>query len=240
MAHACEPGRCEELFGGRNMNMKNTKLWPHVAVATFLAVVAAAGVALYRQHEQTVQAEALPNAARIQRVDGDVALNNSLSDPNDNTRWIAAVPNQPFSVGDRIYTRENSRASLAFSGRNFARLEPNTALDVVALRDDVTQLAMRDGSAIFDVGYLAPDQLFEVATPHGAVDFIEPGLYNVGFDNNGAAVVSVLSGLAQVVGLGGSGQISKGELLTLAGETAAQVVLSKLNGQDAGYLVDDY
>lgn len=220
--------------------MKNIKLWPHVTVFLLVALVSALGVVLYWQHSQNVQAEALPNAARIQRVDGEVGLNNSVHDQDQNPEWIAAVPNQPFSVGDRIYTRDNSRASLAFSGRNFARLEPNTALDVVALRDDSTQLALRDGSAIFDVGYLAPGQMFEVATPNGAVDFVEPGLYDIGFDNNGAAVVSVLSGLAQVVGLGGSGRISKGELLTLAGQAAAQVVLSRLNHQDAGYLVDDY
>jgi hypothetical protein len=92
---------------------------------------------------------------------------------------------------------------------------------------------------MFDVGYLAPGELFEVATPYGAVDFQQPGLYDVGFDN-GNVVVSVLSGLAQVVGLGGSGQISKGEVLRLLGQTAADVVLSRLNNQDAGYLVDDY
>jgi hypothetical protein len=50
----------------------------------------------------------------------------------------------------------------------------------------------------------------------------------------------VLSGLAQVVGLGGSGQINKGELLTLLGSTAADVVLSQIDGRNAGYLVDDY
>ena len=78
----------------------------------------------------------------------------------DQTRmnnWIAATPNQPFSVGDRIYTRDNARTSLAFSGRNFARLDPNTSLDVVTLADRRTQLALRDGSAFFDVGYLAPE-----------------------------------------------------------------------------------
>lgn len=85
-----------------------------------------------------------------------------------------------------------------------------------------------------------PGQLFEVGTPYGAVDFNEPGLYNVGFNDNGDVLVSVLSGVAQVVGLGGSGRISKGEILTLVGQTAAQVALSRLNGNDAGYLVDDY
>jgi hypothetical protein len=228
--------------------MNNLKVWPHLTlVAILCALIAGAGVAFYLKHEQTVQAEGLPNAARIQRVDGEVAISNALyannangqTNSDSNTQWIAASANQPFSVGDRIYTRDNSRTSLAFTGRNFARLNPNTALDVIALDDRRTQLALRDGSAIFDVGYLAPGELFEVGTPYGAVDFDQPGLYSVGL-NNGGALVSVLSGLAQVVGLGGSGEISKGEMLTLLGATAAQVALSSLDRRDAGYLVDDY
>jgi hypothetical protein len=220
--------------------MKNVKLWPHlVIVAVVCAVLAGVGVAWWMKHEQTASAEALPNAARIQRVEGEVALNNSDPANAQSDQWITATVNQPFSVGDRIYTRDNSHASLAFTGRNFARLDPNTSLDVLALSDDRTQLALRDGSAIFDVGYLDSGDLFEVATPYGAVDLQQPGLYNVGIDN-GQVLVSVLSGLAQVVGLSGSGQISKGEMLTLLGSTAADVVLSQLDGRNAGYLVDDY
>jgi hypothetical protein len=220
--------------------MNNLKVWPHLTIiAVVIAVLAGVGVALWMRHEQTASAEAVPNAARIQRVEGDVALDNSDAVNSQNEQWIEATDNQPFSVGDRIYTRDNSRASLAFTGRNFARLNPNTSVDVLTLSDQRTQLALRDGSAMFDVGYLGNDDLFEVATPYGAVDFQQPGLYNVGIDN-GRVLVSVLSGLAQVVGLGGSGQISKGELLTLLGTTAADVVLSQIDGRDAGYLVDDY
>jgi ferric-dicitrate binding protein FerR (iron transport regulator) len=220
--------------------MKNLKVWPHlVLVALVCAVAAGAGVALWMRHEQTASAEALPEAARIQRIEGEVALNNSDAANAESEQWIAATANQPFSVGDRIYTRDNSRASLAFTGRNFARLNPNTSLDVISLNERRTQLGLRDGSAMFDVGYLNSGDLFEVATPYGAVDLQQPGLYNVGI-SNGQVLVSVLSGLAQVVGLVGTGQISKGELLTLVGTTAADVVLSQLNGRDAGYLVDDY
>ncbi|HJX92055.1 MAG TPA: DUF6600 domain-containing protein [Pyrinomonadaceae bacterium] len=224
--------------------MNRIKVWPHITImAGVVALIAAVGVGYWVKHEQTTSAEEMPNAARIQRVDGEVAFSDSLPNSNaadPNVEWTAATPNQPFSVGDRIYTRNNSHASLAFSGRNFARLSPNTSLDVVSLEDHRTQLALRDGSAMFEVGYLAPNELFEVATPHGAVTFDQPGLYNVGFDNNGGVLVSVLSGLAQVVGLAGSGQINKGEMLTLAGQTAAAVALSRLNGQDAANQVDDY
>ena len=69
---------------------------------------------------------------------------------------------------------------------------------------------------------------------------MELGLYNVGFDNNNNVLISALSGVAQVVGLGGSGRISRGEMLTLAANAAAQVALASLNHNDAGYLVDDY
>jgi len=221
--------------------MNRIKVWPHMTiVAVVVALIAGLGVVFWMKHERTVSAEELPYAARIQRVDGEVAFSDSLANADANAEWIAATPNQPFSVGDRIYTRDNARTSLAFSGRNFARLDPNTSLDVVSLGDRRTQLALREGSAMFDLGYLAPDELFEVATPHGAINFDQPGLYNVGFDNNGGVLVSVLSGLARVVGLGGSGEIAKGEMLTLLGQTASQLVLSRLNGQDAGYQVDDY
>ncbi|MFN2406677.1 MAG: DUF6600 domain-containing protein [Pyrinomonadaceae bacterium] len=222
--------------------MNNLKVWPHLTiVAVVVAVLAGVGVALWMKKEPTASAESVPNAARIQRVEGDVALNNGLvaADNSQADQWYTATENQPFSVGDRIYTRDNSRASLAFTGRNFARLNPNTSLDVLSLGDERTQLALRDGSAIFDVGYIPSGGLFEVATPYGAVDFEEPGLYNVGIDK-GQVLVSVLSGLAQVVGLGGSGEISKGEMLTLLGQTAADVVLSRIDGRDAGYLVDNY
>src|SRR5439155_24946720 len=101
--------------------------WPHATImAVAVALVAGAGVWFYQRHEQSVAAEALPNAARIQRVDGQVAYSNGSPNTDASEQWTAATVNQPFSVGYRIYTRENSHASLAFNGRNFARLNPNT------------------------------------------------------------------------------------------------------------------
>src|SRR5205085_3317706 len=189
-------------------------------------------------HRESTNAQTLINAARIERVDGEVGVNRSLN--GSNTQWIAATQNSPVSVGDRIYVRDNSRAAIAFTGRNFARLNRNSSLDVLSLSDSRTQLALRDGSALFNVGRLAPGELFEVATPLGAVDLNQPGLYQVGINNRGNTIISVLSGLAQVVGLGGTGQIGKGQMLTLLGQTAADVIMSRLDPAYAGGLVNDY
>ena len=133
--------------------MNRIKVWPHMTiVAVVVALLAGLGVAFWMKHEQTTSAEELPYAARIQRVDGEVAYSDGLANSDANPDWVAATPNQPFSEGDRIYTRDNARTSLAFSGRNFARLNPNTSLDVVSLGHQRTQVALREGSAIFDVG----------------------------------------------------------------------------------------
>src|SRR6266403_3277704 len=105
--------------------MNRLKAWHMVAIAVLCAGVGAAAVGLYYKHEQSVQASALPNAARIERIDGEVGLNNTLNANGNgaaaNTDWQTASANQPFTVGHRIYTRDRSRAALAFNGRNFAR-----------------------------------------------------------------------------------------------------------------------
>ena len=221
--------------------VNNVKAWPHLAVVALVcALLGGVAAALWMRHEPKAEALALPRAARVERVDGEVGLSRDLGAQEADAQWAELTPNTPITVGDRLYAREDSRASLAFTGRNFARLEPDSSLDVLSLSDRRTQLALRDGSAIFNIGELGPGELFEVATPYGAVDLQQPGLYEVGYNDDGSAFVSVLSGLAQVVGLAGSGQIGKGEMLTLLGQTAAQVALSRLSPDYAGGLVDDY
>ena len=79
--------------------MNNIKVWPHMTiVAVLCALIAGLGVAFYLKHEQTALAAEMPNAARIERIDGQVAFNDALysNDPNGqtNTQWVAAMPNQ--------------------------------------------------------------------------------------------------------------------------------------------------
>ena len=61
-------------------------------MAGVVALIAAVGVGFWMKQEQTASAEELPYAARIQRVDGEVAFSDSLpktdaADPN--AEWIA-------------------------------------------------------------------------------------------------------------------------------------------------------
>jgi Family of unknown function (DUF6600)/FecR protein len=216
---------------------------PHVAIILVLVgIVGASGAILLLKHTET-KAEALvrPRAARLEHLDGNVDVAQALNQAsNDQLSWADATVNAPLVVGDRVWARGQSHAQIALTGRNYVRLNPDTALDVLSLADRRTQLALRNGSAVFDVGDLPDGELYEVATPCGAVDFTQPGLYQLGIGDDGNATVSVLNGLAQVVGLSGSGVINKGEVLTLAAQAATQALVARLAPDVAGNILDDY
>ena len=63
--------------------MRTIKLWQAAVLALVVAGVAGAGVWFYQKHSQNVEAAALPDAARIQRVDGQVALCFLMADAVD-------------------------------------------------------------------------------------------------------------------------------------------------------------
>jgi hypothetical protein len=216
-------------------------MWPHGALIILaFAVVGAVGALLWTRYERKAEAGSLPNAARIERVEGQVGVNQD-TDNSNNGQWITATPNMSVTVGDRIYTKQNSRTQIAFTGRNVATVDANTSLDVLDLSAQRTQVALRDGSALFDVGSLSSSNLFEVATPCGAVDFQQPGLYQLAINENGNAVATVFNGEAQVVGHSGAGKIQKGEYLVVPCQGSNEsAVISRVEPSQAGYVVDNY
>lgn len=220
--------------------MNRIRLWPHgVLIVLGVAIVAGIAAALWFKYERTAQASGLPNAARLERVDGQVGLNRSL-DSQTGSQWIEARANTPVSVGDRIYTKENSRTEIGFTGRNGATVEANSSLDILDLSKDRTQVALRTGAALFDVGSISSGQLFEVATPCGALDLNEPGIYRLEIDENGNANATAFSGSAQVVGQQGSGTIHKGEVLSIPCQNPSSGTISKVDYDQAGTYLDNH
>jgi FecR protein len=233
--------------------MNRIRVRPYaILIILGIAIIAGAGMIFLRKYEPSASAKGLPNAARIERVDGQVAINHSL-DNTSNTQWIAATANAPITVGDRLYTRDNSRSEIAFTGRNFATVDANTSLDILDLSNQRTQVALREGSALFDVGSISSGQLFEVATPCGAIDLQQPGAYRINIDTSGNATATAFSGQAQVVGQAGSGTINKGEVLTVpcqgsstAGQSSSttgqggSATISRVDYDQAGTYLDSY
>jgi hypothetical protein len=232
---------------------KVSKISGPVALVLFLVgvvAVSAAALWVWRSHSSSGSDQVLadngpPLAARVDRLDGDVGIDRQSGQQDQaqaqpNPELEKATVNAPLSVGDRIYVKDRAKAGVAFSGRNYCRLNQNTSLDVLSLAQRRTQCGLREGSALFDVGALASGEFFECATPNGAVDFVQPGLYQVGIDDGGNTLISVLSGVAQAVGVSGRGEITKGQLLTLAAAAAGEAYLSHLAPNLAGGIVNDY
>ena len=220
--------------------MNRIKLWPHgILVILACVVVGAVAALLWAKYERKAEASSLPNAARIERVEGQAGINQS-ADNTANSQWVTATANMPVSVGDRIYTKQNSRMQIGFTGRNLATIDGNTSLDVLDLSERRTQVALRDGSGLFDVGSIGSGDLFEVATPCGAVDLEQPGLYQIAINDNGNAVATTFSGQAQVVGQAGASRIQKGEYLAVPCQGNGPAVMSRVEPNQAGSLIDNY
>src|SRR2546422_7538915 len=96
----------------------------------FLVIVAASGVAFLvtrggadAQADTSVQ----PFAARIDQVDGSVGIARASAE-NEQLDWSEATVNTPVSIGDRIYARNGSHASIALTGHDFVRLNSEASL----------------------------------------------------------------------------------------------------------------
>lgn len=208
-----------------------------------IAIVAIGGLAfLFIRNSNKAAADTAlkPAAARIERVDGSVGVSHVEAADAEQTDWTDATVNMPVVIGDRVYVRDGSHTSIALSGHNYIGLNSGGSLDLLSLNDQSTQLALRSGSALFEVGALRPDELFEVGTPGGAVHFKQTGLYQLGIDEGDNTIVSVLSGLAEVAGEGGVASVSTGEVVTLVAGAVSQALSSKLAPSTAGEIVDDY
>jgi hypothetical protein len=259
------------------------RTWFLIFIGVLIAVIgASAAVLLATRAQSKVESDTLvPLAARVDKIDGTVGIDNQLSDQttsqavsqvahgnqtpanplatNDGSAtasgpagdqaaaanqaaasadWVTPSVNTPLSVGQRVYVHDRSHLGVAFSGRNYVRLNPNTELDVLSLAERRTQLALREGSGVFDIGALAPGELCEVDTPYGAVDFDQPGLYQVGIEDNDA-LVTVLSGQAQVVGVDGTAPCNRGQELTLSGADD-QAYVADVAPDVCGGIVNDY
>ena len=132
------------MFAELRKKLQNAS--PRAAIAGFLiAIVAGAGLAVLflrggdrAEADDTVQ----PIAARIDRVDGSVGIARVI-DENAEPEWADATLNAPVSVGDRVYARDGSRASIAFDRAQFRSTGPGDVVDVLELGDDRTQLGLR-------------------------------------------------------------------------------------------------
>lgn len=124
--------------------------------------------------------------------------------------------NRPLTWGDRLLTESNSRTEMSV-GTAAVRLDGSTDLTIANLDADIAQLELNSGTLGIHVRELRDDETFEVDTLNAAIVLGEPGDYRIAVDAQGATVLAVLSGAAQLDGGTGAIRVAQGEELRFTG-----------------------
>lgn len=138
------------------------------------------------------------------------------------TDWVELPRNRPLARGDRLWTDEGARAEVHF-GAAVLHLDGRTFLEVLAVDDDVVQLAVNEGSVNARVRGLRAGDQFEISTPQLALRASQPGEWRIDADpQRGATRVVSRGGLAVLYGSGrGAQQVVPGRPLAFGGRDLA-------------------
>ena len=135
--------------------------------------------------------------ARLAYAEGSVSFQ-----PGGTQDWIAAAINRPLTTGDQIWADRDSRAELQLDGSTL-RLAGGTAVSLLDLGDNVTQVQLSSGTLLVRVRRLDDNETYEIDTPNLAFSILRPGLYRLSVDESGASTaVRVRSGQGEVTGGG--------------------------------------
>jgi hypothetical protein len=135
--------------------------------------------------------------ARLAYAEGSVSFQ-----PGGTQDWIAAAINRPLTTGDQIWADQDSRAELQLDGSTL-RLAGGTAVSLLNLGDNVTQVQLSSGTLLIRVRRLDDDETYEIDTPNLAFSILRPGLYRLSVDESGASTaVHIRGGQGEVTGGG--------------------------------------
>jgi hypothetical protein len=150
--------------------------------------------------------------ARISSLDGNVSLQ-----PSGAEDWAAAAKNRPVTVGDKLWTDQDSRAELQ-AGEASLHLGSMTALSFLNLDENILQARIAEGALNFRVREMREGDLYEVDTPNLAFTVKEAGAFRVDVNENGDGTrVTVMRGEGEITAGGKTYEVHAGEQAELNG-----------------------
>ncbi len=136
--------------------------------------------------------EVTARVARISFMRGDAQIRRA-----DSQDWERAAQNLPIVEGDEIATDASARLEIQFNSKNYLRLEGNSYLKIVGLKDEGIAVSLPQGNLSLRV--LEFDKsvtYFEIDAPKTTVSVQKEGIYrvNAGDERNTEIRVSVTDG----------------------------------------------
>jgi len=150
--------------------------------------------------------------ARISYLDGNVSFQ-----PTGTEDWAAAAKNRPVTVGDKLWTDQDSRAELQ-AGEASLHLGSMTALSFLNLDENILQARIAEGAVNFRVREMREGDLYEIDTPNLAFTVKEAGAFRVDVNENGDGTrVTVVRGEGEITAGGQTYTVHAGEQAELNG-----------------------
>ena len=167
--------------------------------------------------------------ARISYLDGSVSMQ-----PGGTGDWGSAALNRPVTIGDKIWTDQNSRMELQAGAANI-HLGGMTALSFLNLDENITQMRLAEGQLNFRVRELRQGDVYEVDTPNVAFTVREAGAFRINVSENGDSTsITVIRGQGEVAAAGQSYPVNAGQTANATGtDSSVQVQLGAAPPPDA-------
>ncbi len=133
-------------------------------------------------------------AARLSLMQGQVILQAAGGGAPEE-----AELNRPLTLGDRLMTDTGSRAEMSV-GTAAVRLDESTDLTIVNLDGAIAQIELNSGTLGIHLREFREGETFEIDTPNATVLLLKPGDYRIEVDSQGASVLAVRNGEAELDG----------------------------------------
>ena len=179
--------------------------------------------------EDSDQASNPPDrAAQLSDAEGSVSL-----EPAGTSSWTSAVLNRPLTLGDKLWTDQNSRAEIDI-GDAVIRLGSTTGFSFLNLDAQTAQMQVTAGTVIVHVRSLASGEQDEIDTPNLALTLQQAGTYRVEVSDSGdATIVKVDEGQALATGGGESYPITTQQSITFTGTTTLAADYASIGAPDS-------
>ncbi len=173
---------------------------------TYLLMLLAGLLLFIAPKARADQGDPPSRVARISYLDGNVSFQ-----PSGTEDWAAAAKNRPVTIGDKLWTDQDSRAELQ-AGQASLHLGSMTALSFLNLDENITQMRIAEGALNFRVRELREGDLYEVDTPNLAFTVKEAGAFRIDVNENGDGTrITVIRGEGQVTAGGQTYDVHAGE-----------------------------
>ncbi|MCC6390697.1 MAG: hypothetical protein IT167_08845 [Bryobacterales bacterium] len=150
--------------------------------------------------------------ARISLLQGDVSVRRG-----DSGEWVAAAPNAPLVVQDRLITGGGaSLAEVQLDYNNLVRLASNAEVRFAELEDGRFILQLASGTATYRILRDSNAQV-ELSTPNVAVYPLRRGLYRVTILPDDTTEITVRSGEVDIYTPRGSERLRAGRTMLVRG-----------------------